>query len=95
MTEDSRPASRSGLERLLGDRPGSLVIKLVLISLLVGFVMSVFGFDAADLVRGAADALRDALRDGGAVFRQLGGYIATGAAIVLPIWLILRLLKRR
>ena len=26
MTEDSRPAHRSGLERLLGDRPGALLI---------------------------------------------------------------------
>jgi hypothetical protein len=95
MTEDSRPASRSGLERLLGDRPGSLVVKLVVISLIVGFVMSVFGFDAADLVRGAAEAIRDTIKDGGAVFRQLGGYVLTGAAIVLPIWLILRLLQRR
>jgi uncharacterized oligopeptide transporter (OPT) family protein len=95
MTEDSQPQSRSGLERLLGDRPGSLVIKLVLISLFVGFLMSVFGFDAADLVRGAAEALRDAMRDGGAVFRQLGTYIATGAAIVVPVWFILRLMQRR
>jgi len=95
MTEDSRPASRSGLERLLGDRPGSLVVKLVVISLIVGFVMSVFGFDAADLVRGAVEAIRDTIKDGGAVFRQLGGYVLTGAAIVLPVWLILRLLQRR
>lgn len=95
MTEDSRPASRSGLERLLGDRPGSLVVKLVLMSLFVGFLMSVFGFDAADLVRGAVEAVRDLVKDGGAVFGQLGGYVLTGAALVLPVWLILRLLRRR
>ena len=94
MTEESRPATRSGLERFLGDRPGALAIRLVLISLFVGFLMSVFGFDAADLVRGAMDALRDAFRDGGAVFRQLGTYVLTGAAIVLPIWIILRLMRR-
>lgn len=95
MSEDSRPTPRSGLERLLGERPGSLAIKLVLISLFVGFIMSVFGFNAADLVRGAAEAVRDMLRDSGAVFRQLGSYVLTGAAIVLPVWLILRLLQRR
>ncbi|PXA97548.1 hypothetical protein DMC47_13415 [Nostoc sp. 3335mG] len=72
----------------------ALAIRLLLISLFVGFLMSVFGFDAADLVRGALDAVRDVLRDGGGVLRQLGTYVATGAAIVLPIWLILRLLKR-
>lgn len=94
MTEDSRPATRSGLERLLGDRPGALAIRLVLISLFVGFIMSVFGFDASDVVRGAVEAVRETLRDGGAVFRQLGTYVLTGAAIVVPVWLILRLMRR-
>lgn len=94
MTEDSRPATRSGLERLLGDRPGALAIRLVLISLFVGFIMSVFGFDASDVVRGAVEAVRETLRDGGAVFRQLGTYALTGAAIVVPVWLILRLMRR-
>lgn len=95
MTEDGRPASRSGLERLLGDRPGALLIKLGLISLFVGFLMSVFGFNAGDLVRGASEAIREVLRDGAGVFRQMGSYIVTGAAIVLPVWLVLRLLKSR
>lgn len=95
MTEDSRPDPRSGLERFLGERPGALLVKLVLMSLFVGIVMSVFGFNAADLVRGAVEAVRDVLRDGGSVFRQLGGYVMTGAAIVVPLWIVLRLLRRR
>jgi len=95
MTEDSRPASRSGLERLLGDRPGSLAIKLLLISLFVGFVMTALGFSAADLAYGVVQMVRDTIKDGGAVFQQLGAYVLTGAAIVVPVWLILRLLQRR
>lgn len=95
MTEDTRHDTRSGLERLMGGRPGSVVIKLVLLSLLVGFVMSVFGFNVADLVRSAVDAVRDALRDGGGVFRQLASYVIAGAAIVVPIWLLLRLTRAR
>ena len=95
MTEDSRPASRSGLERLLGDRPGSLAIKLLLISLFVGFVMTALGFSAADLAYGVVQMVRDTIKDGGAVFQQLGTYVLTGAAIVVPVWLILRLMQRR
>lgn len=93
MTEDARPQTRSGLERLMGGRPGSVVIKLVLISLVVGFVMSVFGFNASDLVRGTIEAVRDAFRDSAGLFRQLGSYVLAGAAIVVPIWLLLRLTR--
>lgn len=95
MTEDYRPEPRSPLVRFMGGSPVSVIIKLVLISLLVGFVMSVFGFDAADLVRGAVEMVRDAIRDGAGVFRQMGGYVLAGAAIVVPIWLLLRLTRGR
>ncbi|ODT76025.1 MAG: hypothetical protein ABS76_32335 [Pelagibacterium sp. SCN 64-44] len=95
MTEDARPSPRSGLDRLMGGRPASVIAKLVLISLLVGFVMSVFGFDAADLVRGAVEMVRDTIRDGAGVFRQLGGYVLAGPAIVVPVWLLLRLTRGR
>lgn len=95
MTEDYRPEPRSPLVRFMGGSPVSVIIKLVLISLLVGFVMSVFGFDAADLVRGAVDMVRDAIRDGAGVFRQMGGYVLAGAAIVVPVWLLLRLTRGR
>ncbi|SFV36637.1 hypothetical protein SAMN05216456_2629 [Devosia crocina] len=95
MSEDSRPASRSMLERILGDRPVALLVKLALISLLVGVIMAIFGFDAADLVRGAVDAIHDAFRDGAGVFRQIAEYTLAGAALVVPIWLVLRLLRGR
>ena len=95
MTEELRPDPRSGLERFLGDRPMALLVRLLLISLFVGFLMTMFGFDAADLVHGATEAIRDVLRDGGGVFRQLGSYVVTGAAIVVPVWIVLRLLRAR
>jgi hypothetical protein len=95
MTQDYRPETRSGVERLMGGRPLSVIIRLVLLSLLVGFVMSVFGFNAADLVRGAIEMIEDALRDGGGVIRQIGAYILAGAAVVVPIWLFLRLTRTR
>lgn len=95
MTEDTRYETRSALERLMGGRPGAVIIKLLLLSLVVGFVMSVFGFNAADLIRGAVDAVREALRDSGGLLRQLGSYAIAGAAIVVPIWLLLRLTRAR
>ena len=94
MNDETQTRSRSRLERLMGGSPAAVVLKLVLISLFVGFVMSVFGFNAADLVRGVADMVRETLRDGAGVFRQIGSYVLAGAAIVVPIWLLLRLTRR-
>jgi len=93
MSDDVKIERRSPMERLLGGRPGAVIVKLLLISLFVGFVMSVFGFNAADLVRGGIEMIRETLRDGAGVFRQMGTYIVTGAAVVIPIWLLLRLTR--
>ena len=88
-------ARRSPLERFFGGHPLSVVLKLVFISLLVGFVMSVFGINVQGVIRGAIDVLRETLRDGAGLFRNLGGYVITGAALVVPVWLIIRLSKAR
>ena len=92
MTERERP---SKLERLLGDRPGALVIRLVLISLVVGFLMAVFGVNPQSLINGAINLFRDALRDSTGMLRTIVGYVLAGAAIVVPVWLVLRLTSRR
>jgi hypothetical protein len=86
---------RSPLERFLGGSPVGVAIRLTLMSLVVGFAMSVFGFDVQSVIRGAIDVVRETLRDGAGIFRSLGGYVLTGAALVVPIWLIIRLTKGR
>jgi hypothetical protein len=97
MTDQSQSEAprRTGLERFFGGSPTGVVIRLVLLSLVVGFVMSVFGISPQSVIRGAVDLFRDALRDGFGAFRTLGAYILTGAALVVPIWLIIRLTKAR
>ncbi|QDZ13088.1 DUF6460 domain-containing protein [Devosia ginsengisoli] len=85
---------RSGIERFFGGHPINVIIKLAFISLLVGVFMSVFGLDVQGLVRGTVILFREALRDGFGVFRDIGGYILTGAALVVPIWLLIRVSKR-
>lgn len=86
---------RSPLERFFGGHPLSVLLKLAFISLLVGFVMSVFGVNVQGVIRGAIEVLRETLRDGAGLFRNLGGYVITGAALVVPIWLVIRLSKAR
>lgn len=94
-TDTPLPPRRNALERVLGDRPGSLAIKLVLTSLVVGFLMSVFGFNAADVVNTVIDFFHETFRDGAGVLRSVIGYVLAGAALVVPIWIVLRLSRGR
>lgn len=92
MTERERP---SKLERLMGDRPSAVIVRLVLISLVVGFLMSVFGLNPQSLLNAAIDLVRDAFRDSTGLLRSVAGYVLAGAAIVVPIWVVMRLTSRR
>lgn len=96
MTDQPRTEMRrSPLVRFLGGHPLSVLLKLLFISLVVGFVMRMFGFDALDLLDGAVDMVRAAFRDGFGLFHDLWAYVVTGAALVVPIWLLIRLSKAR
>ena len=89
------PARRSGIERFFGGSPGGVIVRLLLLSLVVGFLMSVFGVDPQDVINGAMNLFHDAMRDGFGVFRNIGAYIVTGAVLVVPIWFLIRLSKAR
>ena len=88
------PARRSSLERFLGGSPLGVMVRLLVLSLIVGFAMSVFGIEPQDVIDGTINLLHDAMRDGFGVFRNLGAYALTGAVLVVPIWLLIRLTRR-
>ncbi len=69
------------------------VIKLAIACLLVGLVMSVLGLGPSDIL-GSGKRIFDWFIETFAGFVSgAGTYILLGAAVVLPIWLILYLLK--
>lgn len=87
--------SRSGLERFLGGSPAGVILRLFVVSLIVGFFMSIFGIRPQDVVDGAIDLFHAAIRDGFGVFHDIGAYVLTGAVLVVPIWFLIRLSKAR
>lgn len=96
MTDQSQTEKRpSVVERFMGGHPVSVILRLALISLVVGFLMSVFGFSPQGIIRGAVELFRQALRDGFGVFRDIWAYIITGAVLVVPIWVVIRAIKAR
>jgi Family of unknown function (DUF6460) len=84
-----------GLNRLLGDTPGRTVIKLLVLSVVAGFVMSMLNVTPWDLVSWIERGVRDLWRSGFAALGRTGEYLVIGAMVVVPAWLLIRLLNWR
>ena len=67
--------------------------RLILVSILVGVVLSAFGLDPFDIVRSVERLIRHIWDMGFDAIRWLWRYFLLGAVIVIPIWLIVRLVN--
>lgn len=85
----------SGLARFLGDTPFRVLIKLLVISFLVGIVMSAFGWSPYDVLYGIRNFFLDIWHMGFRAIDRFLGYLLLGAAIVIPAFIILRLFSYR
>jgi hypothetical protein len=81
------------IQRWLGGSPASVLVRLILLSVLVGVILSALGLDPLNIWR-SLQRLATAIWDMGfdAVW-WLFRYFLLGAVIVIPIWLIVRLAK--
>ena len=66
-------------------------MRLLLLSLLVGAVISWLDIDPGALVDWVQSSVIHLWRTGFQSLHQILGYVATGAAVVVPVWLVLRL----
>lgn len=84
-----------GLRRFLGGSPLAVLIKLALLSILVGFVLTVLGLDPRNILWSIEALVRNIFDLGFEAFHWLWRYLLLGAVIVVPIWLIMRLVQSR
>lgn len=84
-----------GLNRWLGGSPGAVIVKLVFLSILVGAFLSLLGLSPPDLFRGVRALIDHVLNMGFGAVREILRYFIYGAVIVVPIWLLTRLLGRK
>jgi hypothetical protein len=81
------------LTRFFGGRPLSVIFRLVLLSILVGVILEVLGLDPWNIIDSLRTLVRRVWDMGFEAVRGLARYLALGAVIVLPIWLIVRLVR--
>lgn len=83
----------SSLTRFLGGSPFEVFIKLLLMSFVVGIILSALNIDPLDIITGIRNLITRIYELGFESIEWALRYLALGAAVVIPIWLILRLLK--
>lgn len=79
--------------RFLGGSPGTVILKLIVMSLIVGAAMVFFSLTPRDLLEGLRQFIENIWAGGLESLRTLLLYIAYGAIIVVPIFIVARLLK--
>jgi hypothetical protein len=85
----------SNLQNWLGGSPGAVLVKLIFLSLIVGAFMAFLGLTPFLLFERVARAFQSLFGLGFDAIRDVARYILYGAAIVVPVWLIARLLGAR
>jgi hypothetical protein len=81
------------IQRFLGGPPLAVLGKLILLSILIGVVLSALGLDPWNIVASVRRLLLNIWDMGFDAIRWLWQYFLLGAVLVIPIWLILRLMR--
>jgi len=82
--------SNDTMTKVFGGSPLAVLGRLILVSVLVGVILSALGLDPFDIVRSIERLIQSIWNMGFDAFRWLWRYFLLGAVIVIPIWLILR-----
>jgi hypothetical protein len=78
------------MERFFGGSPALVILKLLIASLIIGVVLTFFGFNPNNLYH-AIIRLGDWISSlGFDAVQKVARYVILGALIVIPLWLIAR-----
>lgn len=81
--------------RFLGDTPGRIILKLVLISLVVGVVMHAFNWTPYDILINIRNFFMSLWNMGFSALARFTDYLLLGAAVVIPAFIVLRIISYR
>ncbi len=79
--------------KIFGGSPLAVFGRLVLVSILVGVILSALGLDPFDIWNSIRRLIRTLWDMGFDAVRYVWRYFLLGAVIVIPIWIIVRLIN--
>jgi len=83
----------SPLQFIFGSRPRETVIWLIFSAILIGALMAIFHMNPFELYERVIDAIEELLADRLYLLRQIIRYFVYGLMVVIPIWIIMRLIN--
>jgi hypothetical protein len=86
-------SSSGSVTRFFGGSPIAVLLKLALLSVVIGVLLSVLGLDAFAIVRGLERLVRDLFANFSDLIGSITRWFLLGAVIVFPIWLVMRLMS--
>jgi hypothetical protein len=88
-----RPMANNYLNRFFGGPPLSVIFRLILLSILIGVILEVLGLDPWNIIESLKRLVQHIWGMGFDAVHWLWRYLLLGAAVVVPIWLIVRLMR--
>ena len=85
--------ANGSVSRFLGGSPLRVLVQLLLLSLVVGVVMAALGLEPFDIVDWIGRTVQRIVNMGFGAVEQVFHYLLLGAVIVVPVWLILRIIN--
>jgi hypothetical protein len=86
------PTTNNYVARFFGGPPLSVIFRLVLLSILIGVILEVLGLDPWNVIDSLRSLILRIWDMGFDPVRWLWRYLLLGAALVVPIWLVMRLM---
>jgi uncharacterized protein DUF6460 len=83
--------SNDTVTKVFGGSPLAVAGRLILLSILIGVILSALGLDPFDIVHSIERLIRSLWNLGFDAFRWLWRYFLLGAVIVIPVWILMRL----
>ena len=84
-----------GLSGFLGGSPAGVALRLLVVSFLAGLALAAMGLEPETLYENVLRMARHLVEYGLSDVKQIGRTLLTGAMVVIPIWVVLRLVNAR
>ena len=81
------------MEQFFGGNPALVLVRLAILSLIVGVVLAALGFSPLEIIDSITRLVERIYDLGFVAIEKAFRYFLLGAVIVFPIWLVVRLLK--